>query len=291
MTSHDVKNVYEMLKDQYDLTYTTTLAVNEGCTLNVPLLRGVSQGREFWLYVDGDIGDFIFSVSTPGKGHHKHWHPDSIESAVDSITEFMTPYKFYHRNYRSIDELYNDLNDAVLDIRKNNERLILPYHNEIMIVEPCTEGYRVHLNNSDRVTIIKDQDIYYEALDFVHDRRKDISEITVHDNHILRLEDNKIYYTDSYKREHCIDLRRCAASASATISQNRNCVGEVDEYSILFYMPLLPVRIVFPWPIVLRKSHHALTGRRATRLHRLQTWIIETGYSTVYNNNNDDIHT
>ena len=39
-------------------------------------------------------------------------------------------YKVYHRNYKNIEELYDDLSDAILDVSLENNRIIIHYNSD-----------------------------------------------------------------------------------------------------------------------------------------------------------------
>ncbi len=55
-------------------------------------------------------------------------------------------YKVYHRNYRNIMELYDDLSDAILDIELENKRIKIRYNSDTFEIEPCPGGYYTYLN-------------------------------------------------------------------------------------------------------------------------------------------------
>ena len=84
--TREVYSVYEQLKDRYDLRFTNTFALeNEGFTDNLPVITGKAQGRKFFLY--DCYGEFVLSVEVPGKKYHNHWHPQSVEEAVEGVIE------------------------------------------------------------------------------------------------------------------------------------------------------------------------------------------------------------
>ena len=55
-------------------------------------------------------------------------------------------YKVYHRNYKSIEELYDDLSDAVLNIGLENNKISIHYNSDTLEIEPCRWGYYTYLN-------------------------------------------------------------------------------------------------------------------------------------------------
>ena len=92
----DVVEVYEQLKDRYDLVLTTTSALDEGFTVDCPIVVGKAYGQIIELYEDG--GDFVMDVMDAEQTMGTHWHPNDVEGAVDDIVEFMegkSDYKMY----------------------------------------------------------------------------------------------------------------------------------------------------------------------------------------------------
>lgn len=87
MANSSIARIYEHLRSQYPLTLTTTLAVDDGFTIDAPILVGRGSSRSFWLYDDG--GDFVFSVEVPGQPWRDHWHPQTIKEAVQAVVDFM----------------------------------------------------------------------------------------------------------------------------------------------------------------------------------------------------------
>lgn len=83
---YDVKAVYERLKDKYDLILTTTSELNEGFTIDCPIIVGKAHGQIIELY---DDGIFVLDVMDAELTMGTHWHPLDIENAVNDIAEFM----------------------------------------------------------------------------------------------------------------------------------------------------------------------------------------------------------
>ena len=94
MFDKDVLAVYEILKDRYDLTLTRSTAVDDGFTIDCPIIVGKANGLILWLYSDGDV--FVLDVMDEGQRKGTHWHPDDVESAVEDIAEFMDGKSDYH---------------------------------------------------------------------------------------------------------------------------------------------------------------------------------------------------
>ena len=87
ITVDDVVAVYEQLKVKYDLVLTTTSALDEGFTIDCPIVVGKAHGQIIELYEDG--GYFVMDVMDAEQTKGTHWHPNDVEGAVDYIIEFM----------------------------------------------------------------------------------------------------------------------------------------------------------------------------------------------------------
>lgn len=87
ITANDVIAVYEQLKDRYNLVLTTTSALDEGFTVDRPIVVGKAHGQIIELYEDD--GYFVMDVMDAEQTKGTHWHPNNIESAADYIAEFM----------------------------------------------------------------------------------------------------------------------------------------------------------------------------------------------------------
>ena len=81
-----LSSLREQFSDRYDLTLTTSMAADDGFTINVPLLMGQAHDRVFWLYDDGDM--LIFDVMNAEETCGTHFHP-SEEDAAEEIINFM----------------------------------------------------------------------------------------------------------------------------------------------------------------------------------------------------------
>lgn len=87
MTDENVREVYEQLKDRYNLVLTTTAALDEGFTVDCPIIVGKAHGQIIELYSDGDM--FILDVMDAEQTKGTHWHPSNVESAAEDIVQFM----------------------------------------------------------------------------------------------------------------------------------------------------------------------------------------------------------
>ena len=87
ITVDDVIKVYDQLKDRYDLILTTTSALDEGFTIDCPIIVGKAHDQIIELYEYG--GDFVLDVMDAEQTKGTHWHPQDVEGATDYIVEFM----------------------------------------------------------------------------------------------------------------------------------------------------------------------------------------------------------
>ena len=89
MVNHDIHILYDQLSGKYNLLLTNTFALNDGFTIDVPVLLGETPKGRFYLYKEyEDSSEFVFPV-TYSSGESTHRHPCSIEIALDDIISFM----------------------------------------------------------------------------------------------------------------------------------------------------------------------------------------------------------
>lgn len=87
MTDKHVLETYAQLKDNYDVILTTTTALDEGFTIDCPIIVGKAHGQIVQLYSDGAM--FVLDVMDAEQTKGTHWHPISVEAAKDDIIAFM----------------------------------------------------------------------------------------------------------------------------------------------------------------------------------------------------------
>lgn len=95
-TEQDIFNIYEQLKNKYDIVLTTTFQLSEGFTIDCPIIVGKSHEQIIELYVCD--GMFVLDVMNAEKTQGTHWHPHEINDAINDIVEFMNgkhDYKMY----------------------------------------------------------------------------------------------------------------------------------------------------------------------------------------------------
>ena len=86
-TDKDVLAIYQQLKDRYDLVLTRTSLLDEGFTVDCPIIVGKAHGQIIELYSCENM--FIIDVLNAEQTMGTHWHPYSIDAAAEDIAEFM----------------------------------------------------------------------------------------------------------------------------------------------------------------------------------------------------------
>lgn len=87
ISQDDVFAVYQRLKDKYNLVITRTSLLDEGFTIDCPIIVGKDHGQTIWLYACEDM--FVMDVLDEVQNKGVHWHPYDVESASEDIEEFM----------------------------------------------------------------------------------------------------------------------------------------------------------------------------------------------------------
>jgi len=197
-----------------------------------------------------------------------------IESKIMKDNEKL--YKVYHRNYKTIAELYDDLSDVVLNIDLDNDKITIRYNADILEIEPCHLGYRTYLNGKSEAGVWEDQDIYFYALGFVHEQQKNLTELEIHDTSIIDVASEGITYVDEFDRKHFVSYGACVAK-----NPNTSCVAERDVTKRYFkFYGTVSIRVVFRTLFVSQKRNSFLVGGRTKRFRTLQKAILDSGYTT-----------
>jgi len=186
-------------------------------------------------------------------------------------------YKVYHRNYKSIEELYDDLSDAVINIGFENNKIIIHYNSDTLEIEPSRWGYYTYLNGKREAGEWEDQDIYFYALEFVHEQQKGLTELEMNDTSIVQITNEGITYFDEFGRNHFISYEDCTMN-----DPTASCVAERDitRWYFKFYSSSVSIKFMFRSLFVFKKGKRFLTGGRAKRFRTLQKLITDCGYTT-----------
>ena len=177
-------------------------------------------------------------------------------------------YKVYHRNYKSIEELYDDLSDAVLNISLEDNKIIIHYNSDMLEIKPCHLGYHTYLNGKREAGEWEDQDIYFYALEFVHEQQKGLTELEINDTSIIHITNEGITYSDEFDRKHFISFEDCAMNGPTA-----SCVAERDvtKWYFKFYSSSVSIKFVFRSLFVFKKRK---------RFEALRQAIIDSGYTS-----------
>lgn len=192
-------------------------------------------------------------------------------------------YKEYHRNYASIEELYDDLRDVLLHVSLENGRIVIPYGKDLWQIEWQNGDYITYLNGKKEKGSCEDQDIYFYALEFAHEQLQNCREIEIVDLQIDAVNGDGFTYVDTWGRTHSVNFAHCASAFSALYPEAMGCIGERDvtKYCYTLYTPGVKtvIRLARFWRF--SRKGRLLSGSRKTRFQALEKLIGELRYSTM----------
>ena len=81
----EVLQVYETLKDRYELCLINSFALNEGFTADMPVVVAKAHGLVLELY---GAGILVLDVMDEEQTKGTHWHPYDAAQAVEDIIDF-----------------------------------------------------------------------------------------------------------------------------------------------------------------------------------------------------------
>ena len=84
---YDLQLVYDQLKDRYPVELTNSFALDDGFTIDVPIIVARHHGQILWLYDDGAM--LVLDVFDEAQTMGTHWHPLDEHDAAEDIAEFM----------------------------------------------------------------------------------------------------------------------------------------------------------------------------------------------------------
>ena len=87
MDNIDLIQIYQQLKDRYDLELTNAFTLNAGFRKDFQVLFGQSSQNKFYLYHDGVIA--IFDIENHAGTLADHWHPEDTQEAMQMVVNFM----------------------------------------------------------------------------------------------------------------------------------------------------------------------------------------------------------
>ena len=86
---NDLKIIYESLKTEYNIRLTLTGELNDGYTIDTPVIRGECKRGTFDLYEDEGLLVFSYEDLNREEGY-SHLHPYDSKEAIKLIKEFMS---------------------------------------------------------------------------------------------------------------------------------------------------------------------------------------------------------
>ncbi|MBQ7347332.1 MAG: hypothetical protein IJW55_05185 [Clostridia bacterium] len=173
--------------------------------------------------------------------------------------------------------MYDDLSDAVLNISLENNKIIIHYNSDTLEIESCQWGYHTYLNGKREAGEWEDQDIYFYALEFVHEQQKGLTELEMNDTSIVHIINEGITYSDEFDRKHFISYEDCAMNGPTA-----SCVAERDitKWYFKFYSSSVSIKFMFRSLFVFKKSNSLLVGGKRKRFEALRQAIIDSGYTS-----------
>lgn len=191
-------------------------------------------------------------------------------------------YRQYHRNYANIEELYDDISRAVTNAKLRNDEIVISYRGDTLTIKDCRYCYRTYLNGKEEPFEVEDQDVYFHLLEFAHDNRCDVSELTFSDTCLRSADKGGLDYTDTFGRSHRIDFSACAERRAKEDKRSQRCIAtrNIIGHYFLFNTGGVKIKIVFHLPITLKRCGRLLYGKRTNRFNKLRKLIEECGYST-----------
>lgn len=79
--------VYNQLKEKYSIKLTNTVDLNDGFSIDCPIIVAEAHNQLLYLYEYG--GDFVLDVMSAEKTRGCHWHPFDAEAAVNDVITFI----------------------------------------------------------------------------------------------------------------------------------------------------------------------------------------------------------
>lgn len=124
------------------------------------------------------------------------------------------------------------------------------------------------------------------VLEFLHDHCLGAQAVEITDDEITGIRDHRVFYTDDFGREHCIDLALCAENFARVHAhahpQSSACVGERNavDFSLILHTAPLPTVILFEQKRLTNRKKHRLIGGRYARFSEFNRLLNTQSYTT-----------
>lgn len=187
-----------------------------------------------------------------------------------------------HMRYKDIYVLYDDLKEKIEAICLYENRVRIIYHNDVWEIEQCTGGFRTYYNGKKEKGITEEQDIYFFALEFAHEKQIGLKELFILDTAIMSINEEGFTYVDFFDRKHFILFEACKNNYHNIYPQSVQCIGERDvtHYSFTFKYYGLTLVVKMKQLYVFKKKSRVLYGKKINRFEQFRNRIQQYGYTT-----------
>lgn len=179
--------------------------------------------------------------------------------------------------FSTVVELYKALTPITDCVSLNEDKgeLLIKIDSDELAIYGESLGYRVCLNNKTDAVGVCDKDIYYYALEFLHDNRKDVCALEIYDTQISQIDDTGITYKDDFDRPKYIIFNDCLND------ENDTRVGTYDPKAstVSFSIPHARVSVVFRKALARKNKGAPLSGLRCARFRALKDRVESYGYT------------
>lgn len=176
--------------------------------------------------------------------------------------------------FSTVVELYKALTPITDCVSLNEDKgeLLIKIGLDELAIYGESLRYRVCLNNETDAVGVSDKDIYYYALEFLHDKRNDICELEIYDTQIKQIDDTGITYTDDFEREQYIIFNDCISDEYST----HVATYDTEKGTVRFSFSNARVNVVFH---SLYTNKSLLKGGRKARFNALKSLLEINGYT------------
>ncbi len=161
------------------------------------------------------------------------------------------------KNYNDLQSLYDDLAIATDNVRLDGFQIDLTYGEDTLTIKKKKYTFSLSANGIPQKGTYYGNNIYPLVLEFVHEKRNDISELTIFEKQLVNLGTDGITYKDKFERTHFIDFSLCAEN------HDFSHIGIGSDKSITFHTPDIKTKIIF---------------RKAERMNELKQFIAKNGH-------------
>ena len=131
---------------------------------------------------------------------------------------------------RGTGELFDALSPIVDSISKSSVGIRILYGEDVMDIEECKHKFTVSFNGVKEDKPFDPSETFDLAIEFAHEKRKDLSVFIISDRQIESINGEGIIYSDALGREHIIDC------GSTSMERDDGAIGYINrgDLSVLF---------------------------------------------------------